>query len=281
LVKSSYPDKWEECFNQNWKGAIVDDHPAKFARGVIQKMYVHAFKNSWIKKNSRVIDPFGGIALGALGAMSRDVHWTGVELEEKFANIGKQNILLWEKILKKKNLAVLINGDSMRLKEYVNGKVDLCISSPPYESSASGHGDYGIAGRDKLAGKKVINFQYAESSSNNLGNKKGDSFWNGAKCILEQCYELLKPGGHAIWNTKDYVRKRRRVPFSDMWLALCEDIGFILVCSHRVTMIRGVQRTIDEENKVMQRKSFYRRLVEKQGAPKIDWEDIFCMKKEV
>lgn len=281
MVESSYPDKWEECFNQNWRGLIVDDHPAKFARGVIQRIYAHAIENGWLARNSRVIDPFGGIALGGLDAMIQDVFWVGIELEENFANIGKQNILLWEGMLEwKKNLAVLMAGNSMELKKYVSGKIDICISSPPYESSASGHGDYGIVGRDKLAGKKVTNFQYAEASSKNLGNEKGDAFWSGARVILEQCYELLKPGGYAIWNTKDYVRKGQRVPFSDTWLALCEDIGFILVCRHLATMVGVAQSIWIGEDKVKQRKSFFRRLVEKQGAPKIDWEDIICMRKE-
>jgi hypothetical protein len=257
---------------------IVDDHPAKFARGVIQRIYSHAFENGWIGKNSRVIDPFGGIALGALDAMSLDIYWTGIELEEKFAYIGRRNISLWEETLNKKDLALLICGDSKNLKESVKG-ADIVISSPPYESSASGHGDYGIAGRDKLAGKKVINFQYTESKNANLGNQKGDSFWAGARCIIQNVYDVLEFGGHSIWNTKDYVRKGQRIPFSDMWLDLCEDIGFTLVCRHQATMLGKVQHTFVGESKVTQRKSFYRRLVEKQGSPKIDLEDIICMKK--
>ena len=272
------PDNWEECFNQNWRKLIVSDHPAKFARGVIRRIYEHASENGWVGHDCKIIDPFGGIALGGLDAMRLKAHWTGIELEKKWASIGKRNILLWEASLNRRGFAILIHGDSMRLKEYVK-EADLCISSPPYESSASGHGDYGIVGRDKLAGKKVTNFQYAESASNNLGNAKGDSFWNGARCILQQCYDVLKPGGHAIWNTKDYVRKGKRVLFSDRWLALCEDIGFILVCRHHLTMIRGIQPFIFGGNKVMDRKSFYRRLVEKQGSPPIDEEDVFCMRK--
>jgi len=271
-------DQWQKCFNQSWRELIVADHPAKFARGVIQRIYEHATENGWIGEDCKIIDPFGGIALGGLDAIRRDVHWTGIELEKKWASIGKRNILLWEASLNRRGFAVLIHGDSTKLNEYVK-EADLCISSPPYESSASGHGDYGIVGRDKLAGKKVTNFQYAESTSNNLGNAKGDSFWNGARCILQQCYDVLKPGGHAIWNTKDYVRKGKRVPFSDTWLALCEDIGFILVCRHQATMLDRTQHTFVGESKVTQRKSFFRRLVEKQGSPKIDWEDIFCMRK--
>lgn len=29
-----------------------------------------------------------------------------------------------------------------------------------------------------------------------------------------------------------------------------------------------------------ERKSFFRRLAEKKGSPRIDWEDILCMEKE-
>src|SRR3990167_3133811 len=88
-------------------------------------------------------------------------------------------------------------------------------------------------------------------------------------------------GGHAIFVTKDFIRKGQRVPFSDQWQALCESVGFRMVCRHRAMLVKshGTQGTIfgGTEQLSTQRKSFFRRLAEKKGSPAIDWEDVLCM----
>ena len=88
-------------------------------------------------------------------------------------------------------------------------------------------------------------------------------------------------GGVAIWVVKDFVRKGQRVPFSDQWLALCESIGFRLVCRHRAMLVKlgAKQKLLDggEHQTVKERKSFFRRLAEKKGSPRIDWEDVICV----
>jgi len=117
----------------------------------------------------------------------------------------------------------------------------------------------------------------------NLGNSSGDTFWEASLKILHGCYAFLKPGGHAIWVCKDYVKAGKRVPFSDHWLALCELVGFKLVCRHQAMLVEhhGWQMTtgggIEEIN--TERKSFFRRLAEKKGSPRIDHEDVLCFVK--
>jgi len=118
---------------------------------------------------------------------------------------------------------------------------------------------------------------------------------NGVKrigsVVYDVCEKCGKPirgtgktaGGVAIFVTKDYVKKGQRVPFSDRWLALCESVGFILVCRHQAMLVEhhGWQMTtgggIEEIN--TERKSFFRRLAEKKGSPRIDHEDVLCFVK--
>lgn len=105
--------------------------------------------------------------------------------------------------------------------------------------------------------------------------------------ICDKCGKPLRgtgrtAGGMAIWVTKDYIKKGRRVPFSDRWLALCESVGFKLVCRHQAMLVKdhGTQITIDGEEKITtERKSFFRRLAESKGSPRIDWEDVICLEK--
>jgi hypothetical protein len=149
---------------------------------------------------------------------------------------------------------------------------DASISSPPYDEARvgtesgqehCGHGD-----------------QYGEAPGQ-LGGS--DDFWLAARAIVEQVYQALEPGGHAAWVVKDYVKAKKIVPFCDQWRQLCEAVGFETIHEHRAMLVhhKGSQHTLDGgmvERKT-ESKSFFRRLAEKNGSPRIDWETIYCMVK--
>src|SRR3990167_719800 len=84
-----------------------------------------------------VLDPFAGVALGALDAMWNRLNWIGVELEPKFVSLGRQNLIFWRrKYSGKEGLgsARIIQGDSRKLAEVIAG-ADCCIGSPPFSGS--------------------------------------------------------------------------------------------------------------------------------------------------
>ena len=546
-------DKWSGCYDDGWHGDIVPEafsHPAKFSHGLIHRIYLHAKEMGWVKPGDWVIDPFGGVALGGLDAMSMGLNWIGVELEEKFVKLGEQNIELWQRQLSgwpNLGTARIVQGDSRYLLKYLHGSFwgrdliissppyheshigaednpymhtngksmgnaknahnvksgnyghtpgnlanlkegdidlvvssppyagsmesdkggidwnkagrldrtkpsekrysvmsnndptsygqspgqlgsmkegkfemvvgsppfsslgnqptgqgqgvrsdykagkrkaetpgtnygpspgqlgsmkegsfDLCVSSPPYSEIASGAGGLNTkppknksqqSGRSPKSSSQNTNQHYGHTpgnlanlkegkfemvvssppyedslsnesnpertlkrlrekvasgeitgresvrvanlnqmnpntqlqrgmkyspSDNNLGNSSGDTFWSASREIVQQCFDLLKPGGHAIWVCKDYVKNKKRVPFSDRWQALCESVGFKLVCCHQSMLVKehGTQTTIHGDEKITtERKSFFRRLAESKGSPRIDWEDILCFSK--
>ena len=346
-------DKWTGCYPSNWKGVIVPDamaHPAKFSSKLIRRIYEHLFLNNWVEAGDSIVDPFGGVALGAFNALEMGLHWTGVELEPKFVELGEHNISHWN--LKYKAMphwsgqAQLLQGDSRRLLDVVNG-ADAAVSSPPFRQSdggtpepkpggeiddalyarhAAGNGSaegYG-ASDGQLANMKegdfdgVVssppfeqngsnsghtgerNFKYTgkynytgnrcsvdrytlPNSDGQLGETTGDDFWMAARQIVEQVYMALKPGGHAVWVCKDFVRNKERVPFSDQWRQLCEAVGFVTLHEHHAMLVRskGTSMTLDGETVKHETssKSFFRRLAENKGSPKIDWEVVWCMEK--
>lgn len=153
-----------------------------------------------------------------------------------------------------------------------SGDFDASISSPPYDEARvgtesgqehCGHGD-----------------QYGETDGQ-LGG--ADDFWMAARAIAEQVYQALEPGGHACWVVKDYVKNKQVVPFCDQWRQLCEAVGFVTIHEHRAMLVhhKGSQHTLDGglvEHKT-ESKSFFRRLAEKNGSPRIDWETVYCMEK--
>lgn len=491
-------DTWEKCYPSNWKGLIVPEamsHPAKFSSRLIRRIYDHMVEEGWLRIGDSVVDPFGGVAMGALEAMRHGLNWTGIELELKFVELGGKNIELWDKKFHSMphwGSAQLCQGDSRKLLEVV-GRVRAAMKSPPYNdariaepgnymdsmrrskeeryggtpgqlggmksdgfdaaissppflqseggtpepkpggsidealyarhaagnAAANGYGEsegqlssmkdggfegaissppyadgsrhtggddhhpekmqggtyhgVGIHGsvssppynppmsqdhngsrggkrgttpsepgafvkygntEGQLEGMDMDGFEGAVSSppfedsrsrdfidaearrevarangisnaehvspidagrlkapddiygatAGQLGNDSGETFWSAARTIVEQVYQALVPGGHAVWVVKDYVKNKKVVPFCDQWRQLCEAVGFVTLHEHRAMLVhhKGTSHTLEGgtvEHKT-ESKSFFRRLAESKGSPRIDYEVVFCMVKE-
>ncbi len=186
-----------------------------------------------------------------------------------------------------------------------SGDVDCVISSPPWENqegsmqskkfkagSAKMLSDRNAEGKTKghyatpAAIKRAMdkaNRQDYGNSEGQLGQEQGNTFWSAAHTILEQCYQILKPGGHAIWVVKSFVRNKKIVDFPGDWQRLCESVGFKTVCVHHAMLVKETtHQTLfgDTEVKRKERKSFFRRLAESKGSPRIDFEVVLCMRKK-
>ncbi len=345
---------WWECYGEGWKRLIVPEavvHPAKYSRALIRRIYEHLLECRWVQAGDRVVDPFGGVALGAIDALRLGLRWTGVEIEEKFVALGQQNIAQWNarfngmphwgtadlrqgdsrelaKIVAGAECAVssppyavnVVHGgsglkehpDNLKGQDYYGssplnlgnmreGAFEAAVSSPPYEGSVVGHGNeqdqdtsrrydgFVSASGERLTpgrarGIKAMVEGYKSANPMNLGNGEGDTFWAAARTIVEQTYAVLRPGTHACWVVKSYVKAGKIVPFPERWQALCESVGFRTVHWHRAWLIedRGSQHTLDGdlEKRQVKRASFFRLLAERKGAPPIDYEVVLCMVKE-
>ena len=146
-------DDWRGCYGEGWRGVIIPEafaHPAKFSRALIRRIYEHMLEEGWVQAGDTILDPFGGVALGAWPALRLGLDWVGVELEQKFVDLGNQNIALWceryGQRLPRWGRAALLQGDSRRLGEVIGevfGPVaqghgpGAMVSSPPYAKSAT------------------------------------------------------------------------------------------------------------------------------------------------
>lgn len=245
---------WHGCYRDSWQGLIVPDafaHPAKFSRGLIRRIYDHMHEEDWLKPGDTVLDPFGGVALGALDAMRLGCEWIGVELEEKFVTFGVQNITLWNarfSSLPNWGTAVILQGDSRKLLtwNFAGPKVEACVGSPPYaESPVQGGGanaygakkqfdQTGIWPKGNLARTAKAAEGYGTSPAN-LGNLPDRGFeavvgsppyahgtvnrWSGDKPeeVIRQWYEGYRAqgGGMSYEKFAESVRSGRRVGMSD------------------------------------------------------------------
>src|SRR5262245_55532514 len=91
-------DVWAGCYGENWQSILTSDsyqHPAKFSRALIRRIYEHALAEGWLWPGSLVLDPFAGVGCGAWDSMAHGVRWLGVELEPRFVALGQQNLDYW------------------------------------------------------------------------------------------------------------------------------------------------------------------------------------------
>ena len=173
-----------------------------------------------------------------------------------------------------------------------DGGFEGVVSSPPFESSDMRKGGSDLLvqqairrGRDPNKPGTISNTTLLPYGSDpaNIGNDSGDNFWTAARAIVEQTYAALRPGGYAAWVCKDFVRKGQRVPFSDQWGTLCEAVGFEPVERIAAMLVEEHGEQMDifggATPRRTERKSFFRRLAEKKGSPRIDWEDVIIMRK--
>jgi hypothetical protein len=176
-----------------------------------------------------------------------------------------------------------------QLSNMSDSEVDAVISSPPYEEYRVEALKGGCLGNNMdptqpkgTAYWKVGDYGHTEGQ---MGYTKGATFWDAARDILLQCFQILKPNGVAVFVVKDFVRKGQRVPFSDDWLRLCESCGFKLICRHKAMLVKTTERNslFGMEEKRIEKKGFFRKLHEAKMPPgdprRIDWEDILCFEK--
>lgn len=126
---------WHYCYKDSWQDIVVPSsfkHPAKFARGLIHRLYRYLLDQGYVQLGATILDPFGGVALGALDAQTYGLRWVGVELEPHFVVTAQHNLDLWARQYGFTQAAIY-QGDSRQLRAVLAGHgVQGCVSSPPY-----------------------------------------------------------------------------------------------------------------------------------------------------
>jgi hypothetical protein len=177
------------------------------------------------------------------------------------------------------------------------GEVDAVVSSPPYEGSNTGqkpgtgedvakkrYERLKKAGYDADAlmtpGRRKHNLGTLEhygNSEGQLGQEKGQTFWQAAKIIVSECHKILKPGGYAIWVVKSFVRNKKKVDFPGDWRKLCESAGFETLHEHHAIMLKERKLPSLFGDIIIERKkrnSFFRKLGESKAAYRNYWKTI-------
>ena len=111
---------WHGAYDANWRDLITPEsfaHPAKMARGLVERIFDELFALGALKAGDLVCDPFGGIGSTAISGAARGCRVVCCELEPRFVELGKANIDLhrrdWEAM--GRPIPVMVQGDSRRL----------------------------------------------------------------------------------------------------------------------------------------------------------------------
>lgn len=166
---------------------------------------------------------------------------------------------------------------------------DAVVSSPPFRQQQTGGGiaaamnggDYALT-----TGKPGQNCGYqkqSDSDANLAGEKSDDTFWSAARIICEQAYQILRPGGVAVWVVKAFCRNGAIVDFPGDWRRLCEACGFEFVEEIHASLVKRTENPGlfgEPVVKSKARKSFFRRLHEaKRPDLAIDFEVVLIVRK--
>lgn len=86
LAKQEQVQEWYGCYGETWQDISPEafSHPAKFSSALIRRIYAYAIERGWLQAGDTVLDPFGGVGLGARDALANGINWLGCELEPRF-----------------------------------------------------------------------------------------------------------------------------------------------------------------------------------------------------
>lgn len=180
-----------------------------------------------------------------------------------------------------------------------NLKMDGIVTSPPWEdregslgahkfkdlqtaakkmSQCRGHASTPTARMDQLM--KASGETYGDSPGQ-VGKETADTYWKSMDTVYRQCWLPLKPGGYMAVVVKSYVKNKRRVNLPMQTLKLLIHIGFEPVERIKAMLVKSdIQRGVFGDVEIKkERKSFFRRLAEKNGSPRIDWEEVLIVRK--
>ena len=167
------------------------------------------------------------------------------------------------------------DGQIARLK---GGDVQAVVTSPPFEDRLQAQDPkYQAAGPGH--GPRYSNYGDSEGQ---IGKEKAENYWEAMNVVYRQCFKAIRPGGVIVLVVKNYVKNRKVVPLCDDTMRLIEHIGFEPL--ERIhAMLTSETRHGDlfdgETVKTKSRKSFFRRLAERNGSPAINFEEVLIARR--
>jgi modification methylase len=172
-----------------------------------------------------VVDPMCGIGTTLVEAAALGRRAVGVELEPRWAQLARAN-LAHALPTDQAALAEVRIGDARRLPEPledVTSRVDLVVTSPPYECEAGMIDKPGWRAGQPLCPRDTLNYS---RDPTNLGGARGQDWRTGIGEVLAGCAVVLRPGGLLVTVTKNTRRAGRLNDLATATIELADQAGF-------------------------------------------------------
>lgn len=118
-----------------------------------------------------------------------------------------------------------VDDDPQRMSyEMGKAKIGAVVTSPPWEQ----------ASQNKTSAKERIDYGQNGSSyeaayhhtAQNIGNQKGDAYWDSMRLVYQECHRVLKPGGVMALVLKGFTRDGKYIDLPQQTVEMVESLGF-------------------------------------------------------
>lgn len=234
------------------------EHPAKMYVPLAQKLV-----QEYSEPGDTVLDPMAGIGTTGIEASRFGRNAILVDYEKRFVNESKKNSELLEESGQKIGDIKVLHGDARNLGNIKN--VDVVITSPPFANVLAGSSKddttkfkHGSAGKD---------YTTNHNDEKQIGNLKGERFYQETIKVYKECHKVLKSDGKLIVHMKNPIKNKEIVRLDQTTIIAVEQADFKLKERRK--------RHIDNP-------SFWTNLYRKNNpdAPKVDHEDILVFEKK-
>lgn len=194
-------------------------HPAPFLINDIRKLV-----KFFTKKNMTVLDPFCGSGTTLVACATENRKGIGIDLNKKYCQMSRKRL----REVKLKNNQQIICGDSLKKIPAIKGKIDYCVTSPPYHNILrhSGGGLREIKDKDVRNGAR-IGVEYYSNDKRDLGNQmQYKDFLHLLKEAMTEVYKKLRDKKYCSIIISDFTVNKKETNASGDVIRLMQEVGF-------------------------------------------------------
>ncbi len=202
----------------------VDDkfafqHPAPFLINDIRKLI-----RFFTKKNMVVLDPFCGSGTTLVASAREGRKGIGIDLSKKYCQMSKKRL----KELRLEKNQQIICGDSLEKISQIKGKIDYCVTSPPYHNILRHNGGGLRDAKDKdVRNGSRLGVEFYSNDKRDLGNQaQYKDFLRMLKDVMAEVYKKLRDKKYCSIIISDFTVNKKETNASGDVIRLMQDIGF-------------------------------------------------------
>lgn len=204
---------------KNGDDKFAFQHPAPFLINDIRKLI-----RFFTKKNMVVLDPFCGSGTTLVASARESRKGIGIDLSKKYCQMSKKRL----KELKLQKDQEVVCGDSLEKISKIKGKVDYCVTSPPYHNILRHNGGGLRDAKDKdVRNGSRLGVEYYSNDKRDLGNQaQYKDFLRLLKEVMAEVYKKLREKKYCSIIISDFTVNKKETNASGDVIRLMQEIGF-------------------------------------------------------